>query len=281
MAIFDAERAYGIPFGVRLDAANALGLTGDPRLDEDNFVPIKGGTFWMGADDKNRGRKETVKSFSIGRYLVTVAEYQRFVEARGYSIKEYWGAGGFGKFTEPDEGEERLDEPKNRPVTGVSWYEASAYCIWNKGRLPGENEWEFAARANREGVKYPWGSDEPDERLANYAYKDSPGNPTPVGLYPAGATPTGLHDMAGNVWEWVEDLYPEFGDSRKLRGCGWSSYDASLRVVPRRGLPERSEGRFRVSVRPGSSFRLGLFFFGRISGPCRKAREHPPEDLRR
>jgi len=213
--IFDKEKAYEIPFAVRLDAANALGLTGDPRLEQDNFVRVEGGN---------------ITPFFIGRYPVTVAEFQHFVEARGYSIEEYWKAGGFGEFTEPDDWAAQLDEPKNRPVTGVSWYEASAYCAWNKGRLPKEKEWESAARANREGVEYPWGNDEPNERLANYDYQDSPGKPTPVGLYPAGATPTGLHDMAGNVWEWVEDAYEGDEDRRVLRGGGWSYVAWGLRV---------------------------------------------------
>ena len=93
--IFDAKKAYDIPFAVRLDAANALGLAGDPRLDRDNFVRLEGGTFWMGAqkedsalpnfdeeafEDEAPVGEETVGPFLIGRYLVTVTEYEGFMQ---------------------------------------------------------------------------------------------------------------------------------------------------------------------------------------------------------
>ncbi|SPE40810.1 hypothetical protein SBA3_3930004 [Candidatus Sulfopaludibacter sp. SbA3] len=247
--IFDREKAYQIPFGVRLDAANALGQAGDPRLERDNRVYLSGGRFLMGAQkdhpeqpnfdpqaypDEAPVREEVVTPFYMGRYPVTVTEYGRFLEEQGYGIPEYWRSGGFGEFTEPDAWDTQQERP-NCPVTGVNWYEASAYCAWAKGRLPKEKEWEYAARANRGGVRYPWekdseGNDDPYERRANYGYKDSPGAPTPVGLYPAGATPAGIQDLAGNVWEWVEDSYGNNDETKVLRGGGWYGYPRDLRV---------------------------------------------------
>jgi serine/threonine-protein kinase len=114
----------------------------------------------------------------------------------------------------------------NRPVASVSWYEAAAYCAWDGVRLPFEAEWERAARGI-EGREYPWGKEEPDEQRANFDRKV--GNPTPVGLYPAGATPEGVADMAGNVWEWLEDWY-ERDRVRVLRGGSFFLDSRNLRA---------------------------------------------------
>jgi hypothetical protein len=221
--IFDKEKAYLIPFVVRLDAANALGLAGDPRLTRNNRVRLRGGRF-----TPLRRAEVEVGPFSIGRYPTTVSEYERFIDEKGYTTEEYWRHGGSDTSVEPEEWAAQLEHP-NRPVTGVSWYEASAYCIWAKGRLPSEFEWEYAARADREEVLYPWGNLEPDETRANYGYEDSPGAPTPVGLYPAGATPTGIHDLAGNVWQWVDGHWGHH-ENKVLCGGGWKVGSKSLRV---------------------------------------------------
>jgi formylglycine-generating enzyme required for sulfatase activity len=247
-AIFDIETACQIPFKDRLEAANALGQAGDPRLEHSNRVPLTGGRFLMGAQkedpeapnfdpdadpDESPVKEVEVAPFFMGRYPVTVAEYQRFIEEGGYGNREYWRAGGFGEFQEPEGWEGQMEHP-NCPVTGVNWYEASAYCAWAKGRLPAEAEWEYAARANRAGVRYSWGDRNPDEmgeeRPANYAYDGSPGAPTPVGLYPSGATPTGIHDLVGNVWEWVQDSYGDDDKRKVLRGGGWYVNSRYLRV---------------------------------------------------
>lgn len=131
----------------------------------------------------------------------------------------------------------------NRPVTRVSWYEAAAYASWRKARLPTEAEWERAARG-REGRRYPWGDDKPTPRKANYG--GLVGSSSPVGVYLEGATPNGIHDLAGNVWEWCADWYgkypsgaqedpasPATGDDRVLRGGSWYSNAENCRSASR------------------------------------------------
>jgi serine/threonine protein kinase len=127
------------------------------------------------------------------------------------------------------EGEERF------PVTHVSWADAAAYCQWRGGRLPTEAEWEYAARGP-EGFIYPWGNDA--LRLGNV--NDRFNGPTPVGNFAEAASPFGLHDMAGNVWEWTADWYdpaayaagptanpigPGQGTQRVVRGGGFRIVD--------------------------------------------------------
>jgi len=153
------------------------------------------------------------------------------------------------------DGDKKLNAD-DQPVVGVTWYAARAYCFWlscleaviNRGdnlddvnrvssiyRLPVEKEWEWAAGGEPDGSvrEYPWPGDKgtPSPKLANF--ENNVGATTPVGRYPEGATPQGLLDMAGNVWEWMEN----YGDKNKerpaLRGGSWGYLSDSLRCVAR------------------------------------------------
>ena len=185
--------------------------------------------------DESPVREVYLDAFRIARYPVTVDQYRLFVENDGYSETSYWDAGGFGQFGEPDGWNEQLQHP-NWPVTGVSWYEAMAYCRWTGHRLPTEAQWERAARGT-DGRWFPWGNQPADENRLNCAdddFKPRVGHATPVGVYPSGASPDGLYDMPGNVWEWCADWYgkydpdesanptgPKEAARRVVRGGGW------------------------------------------------------------
>lgn len=272
LAIFEppAEGEEVVEEAVRVEVGEALGQAGDPRFAsrDENRVAIPGGTFRMGAqkkdpeapgydpqvdDDESPVRRVTVSPFVLGRYPVTVQEFRRFVEAgdEGYLDPRRWDPAGWAwrdreKHAGPGTWSEQLRHP-NRPVTEVSWYEADAYCRWVGGRLPTEAEWELAARG-QEGRRYPWGNEEPDDRRANF--ERNVGHPTPVGIYPRGASPEGVHDLAGNVWEWCGDWFdpyppedeedptgPPSGESRVLRGGSFYFDPRSLRAAFRRDFP--------------------------------------------
>jgi eukaryotic-like serine/threonine-protein kinase len=221
MGIFDAERCASVPLKVRAEAA---GQAGDLRLRENNWVR-------MGEGDE--AHEVELEAFEIGRYPVTVEEYGRYVEEGG---------------REPPDWDKQLQYP-NRPVVNVSWHEAEAYCTGAGVRLPTEAQWERAARGT-EGRHYPWGEKGPDKGRANY-YDTGIGQPTPVGLFPKGATPEGIQDLAGNVWEWVADWYGEYpkgkqrnpigpktGEGKILRGGSWDVVASILRAAVRvRGGP--------------------------------------------
>ena len=145
--------------------------------------------------------------------------------------------------------EDRKFGGENQPVVGITWYAAQAYSLWlsmqensaKRYRLAHEVEWEWAAggkqgTTGQEVRKYPWLEEkgEANPKLLNFS-KSNIGATTPVGSYPDGATPEGLYDMAGNVWEWCSDWYgsdglftnllgPETGSYRVLRGGSWGSY---------------------------------------------------------
>lgn len=129
--------------------------------------------------------------------------------------------------------DDRKFNKDEQPVVGVSWFDARAYCLWlsmlsgSEYRLPTEEEWEWAAGGRREephGVlkvkAYPWGDKpEPTRKHANFDRNE--GATTPVGRYPDGATPEGLYDIAGNVWEWMENWSNEFPKLKALCGGSW------------------------------------------------------------
>jgi formylglycine-generating enzyme required for sulfatase activity len=238
--IFDREVARTIDFPVRLEAADVI----DPP--ENEWIRIKGGTFWMGAqktdekkpnfdpdayDDEAPVRQVAVQPFEIAKFPVTVREYEAFVSAGGHK---------------PDDWNKQLRFP-NRPVVNVSWHDAEAYTKWKECRLPTEAEWEYAARNGAAGTKYPWGDAPPTAALANYG-EGGPGHATPVGLYPEGATVAGVQDLAGNVYEWVADWFGSFegtnvanpvgpasGTRKVVRGGAWYSFPWYLRSAYRYG----------------------------------------------
>ncbi|MCC6556638.1 MAG: SUMF1/EgtB/PvdO family nonheme iron enzyme [Polyangiaceae bacterium] len=230
----------------RIEMAEALGLCagGDPRLAEERrWVGVSGGPFWRGAaegdldaydDEKPAGWVE-VSPFYIQRWPVTIGEYARFMEeGKGYATKAFWSKEGWawrGQLKAPEPGlwEQQRERAASAAVIGVSWWEAEAYCRWLTGvlgggwtvRLPTEAEWEKAARGGQRltgGVqnpaprrRYPWG----DAWLGERANVDKRvGEPTPVGIYPAGHGPLGGWDQAGNVWEWCGDWYDPKGYGR-------------------------------------------------------------------
>jgi formylglycine-generating enzyme required for sulfatase activity len=223
-------------------------------------------------DDERPVCVVALAAYRIGRYPVTVTEYRRFLESGGYADTRYWASGGHGRRQAPARWEEQLRFP-NRPVVGVSWYAALAYCRWAGGSLPSEAEWERAARGT-DGRRLPWGNEPPDPSRCNYAM--TVGHPTPVGVYPLGATPEGIHDLAGNVREWTQSLWgtkpgkPDFrypyaaSDGREdleaaenvrrvLRGGGFNSNPRIVLCVSRRRYDLHSRLKyvgFRVVVCP-------------------------------
>ena len=256
MGIFETGEAEKIELGKRIEAADLLGQVGDPRLEDDNWVTIPAGTFLMGAQKKKeKGRnydpeafdeespvhEVTLKEFRIQRFPVTVQEFGAFIKDKGYTSRKFW-VEGYGQFEVPADWERQREHP-NRPVVGVSWFEAAAYCAWAGGRLPTEAEWERAVRGPH-GSRYPWGNEPPlDHSHANYDGKV--GHSTPVGLYPRSNTAEGLCDMLGNVWEWCKDWYgpyetspagPKDGEYKVMRGGSWSSYPRDVRVSVRGGF---------------------------------------------
>jgi len=224
------------------------------------WVTLPGGTFTMGspkndgeaptvAENYGKGIVETdspnavegpphrvtVKSFQISRSPVTNKQYRKCVEAgactpahvsdgtcriyTGVTVDQYSWA--LGKLPEEFLGDDQ-------PVVCVDWEQARAFSAWVGGRLPSEAEWEYAATSGGTAGKYPWGDDPPScERTAMRGC----GNVTaPVCSRPAGNTRQGLCDMAGNVWEWVEDRFHASYVGAPTDGSAWEDTNAP-RVV--------------------------------------------------
>lgn len=173
-------------------------------VDGTELVLIPAGRFMAGSAGfgDNPPEEHKLEAFYLARYPLTNAQYKKYLDANPQAKKpEYWD-------------NERFNQPE-QPVVGVNAEEAGAYCQWAGLRLPTEWEWEKGARGT-DGRPYPWGKMKPREELANFNM--NVGHPTPAGSYPKGASPYGLMDMAGNVWEWTASRYKEREPWRTLRG---------------------------------------------------------------
>ncbi len=198
--------------------------------DTSEMVLIPAGEFQMGSDDSEANNNEKpvhtvyVDAFYIDKYEVTNAQFKAFVDAnpqwRKNQIPHVYHDGDYlGLWN----GNDYPSGQGNYPVVFVSWYAAMAYAQWAGKRLPTEAEWEKAARGGLEGKKYPWGNSAPDGTQCNFAdvtlanidaniderietdanVNDGHALTAPVGSYPANGY--GLHNMAGNVYEWCID----------------------------------------------------------------------------
>ncbi|MGH3326897.1 MAG: SUMF1/EgtB/PvdO family nonheme iron enzyme, partial [Streptomycetales bacterium] len=234
-------------------------------------VLVPGGPFTMGTsaepwalDNERPSHEVHVGPYFIDTTPVTNAAYAAFVEAGGYDDPRWWSADGWAYVGSAHlsaplfwwrEGATWVRRrfghvepvPADEPVQHVSWYEAAAYARWAGRRLPTEAEWEKAARHDpqaRRSLRYPWGDDDPQPGHANLGQRHL--QPAPAGAYPEGASPLGVRQLIGDVWEWTASQftgYPGFrawpyreysevffGTGQKvLRGGSWAADPVACR----------------------------------------------------
>jgi hypothetical protein len=218
------ERGMFLPLE-RVDAGVALGQLGDPRNFEE-MGNISGGGFLLGDDKIER----QVEPFHIGKYLVTNAQYKKFIDATMYDIP-YVEADWAKPYNWDKEKRTYPKDRANQPVVLVSWNDAQAYCQWANKRLPTQEEWEYAARGT-DRREYPWGNE--FSSIKCNTWESGIGTTSPVGIYPDGISPAGVLDMSGNVWEWTSSNSSE--GTKILRGGSWTSKLNDARVSCRYNL---------------------------------------------
>jgi formylglycine-generating enzyme required for sulfatase activity len=207
---------------------------------EGSMALVPAGEFIMGSSmgeaDEQPVHWVYVETFFMDKYQVSVSQYARFLDATSQEAPPDWSI-------------MNRSQHQKRPIANVDWPEAKAYCTWAGKRLPTEAEWEKAARGT-DGRTYPWGNEHPTKFFANVNRDNwnNHGALTAVGIFEGGKSPYGIYDMAGNVWEWVNDWYdpdyyktspsknptgPSTGESKVIRGGSWGSGPDSLRTANR------------------------------------------------
>ena len=235
----------------RLRKSKDLDIT---AVAETPMVEIPAGEFPMGLDgvqaleDERPLHRVWVDRFMMDLHEVATAQYAEFLKATRRTPPWLWN-------------EVDLSQTRDRPVIGVDWSDADAYCRWIGKRLPTEAEWEKSARGT-DGRLYPWGNHVPRRELANFALGARFSYSQvlmPVRFYEQGKSPYGLYHMAGNVWEWVQDWYavtyyevspernpqgPEQGQFKVVRGGSWSDLPKYLLTYGRFKLPPETRNSY-------------------------------------
>jgi iron(II)-dependent oxidoreductase len=260
---------------LRADGTYPLESLPDPprTSHREEEVAVAGGRFLVGADrdpwayDNERPAHEVeLAPFRIDSVPVTNRAYLAFVEAGAYADRRHWGEAGWDWRSREGaehpqfwrrEGESswsrirfghRESLPLDEPVQHVSWHEADAFARWAGKRLPSELEWERAASREADDGKprYPWGDEPPGGERANLGGRLL--GPTPAGSYPDGASPEGVLQLIGDVWEWTSSDfrgYPGFTafpyaeysevffgpESKVLRGGSWATHETVARTT--------------------------------------------------
>jgi formylglycine-generating enzyme required for sulfatase activity len=255
LRLIELMGSAGAGVAVRIQAGLLLGLLGDTRFAGPlpPLADVAAGRFLMGTpdgyDDEGPEQWVDLPDFAIGVYPVTNQEYAAFLADRpAYAAPRYWY-------------DARLNNLSS-PVVGVTWLDAVAYCAWlterldRAGRLPPgrvvrlpiEAEWEKAASWDTHQQvrrRYPWGDEWSSER-ANTGDGRGAWLTAPVGCYPNGISPYGLHDCIGNVWEWTASTYSNYpgaalafqeSGSYTLRGSSCASTPTHARCTYRSRLP--------------------------------------------
>jgi formylglycine-generating enzyme required for sulfatase activity len=202
------------------------------------MIEIPAGPFTFGSDtsEPNEGPAQIIDlpAFQVDRFEVANEDFTLFVNATDYQTEaEQSGAN--------KTWQSYVEGKGNHPVVKVSWNDAQAYCEWLGKRLPTEMEWEKAARGE-EGSLFPWGN-EFDPAKANIKATGIRGT-VAVGSFAGGASPYGVEDMAGNVWEWTSSTYQAYPNSDYqddfysdnlyvTRGGGWFDEEAQIRTANR------------------------------------------------
>ena len=286
-----------LPVTERANAGVVLGRLGDERpgvgvkngVPDISWIEIPPGTFTMGKGDEEHPCDIIQQPYLISRYPVTVAQYQAFVDAKGYHEERFWTLDGWKWRQSHDRTGPANDAAvfltANHPRVGVTWYEALAFCRWlseslkRHVTLPSDAEWQRAARHN-DGRRWPWGNERGDIRQRCNIGRTGIGHTTAVGMFPDGHAQCGAADMAGNVWDWTRSLWrmsPQGCSSYPCRpDNGPEDLDAASNVVRMmRGNSFATEARvppweYRVGNSPERwSWNIG---FRLVASPCASER---------
>ncbi|MFE1101596.1 ergothioneine biosynthesis protein EgtB [Nocardiopsis alba] len=251
-----------------LEGSTEIGPVTPTEVEE---VLVPAGPFTLGTDDdpwsfdnERPARTVDLPAYLIDTAPVSNAAYQAFIDDGGYRDPRWWSPAGWewrtargavapafwtleaGRWARRRFGRHE-DVPPNEPVQHVSFHEASAYARWAGKRLPTEAEWEKAARhdpVTGRSHRFPWGDEEPEPRHANLGQRRL--GPAPVGAHPDGASPLGVRQMIGDVWEWTSTTfhgypgfrafpYREYSEVffdegyKVLRGGSWATHPTAVR----------------------------------------------------